>query len=233
MMLALLVWALVAPSAEPARAHFAKGQKLFAEQRYQEALSEFQAAQHAAPREAADLYFNIGQCYRNLGRVRAALDAFERYLELKPDAPDRKQVKKMLTKLRARLSPDANAAAVPENDGAASVHRGDESFRPTEPAAAVPDPLPEPTPPAERGVAVAVKLDLAQRASPHPTVAQAAIDLGPEPPHLYEKWWFWAGVGVAVLGTSVGLYAGLRHNSTSPSMIVTGTAGTFDTRGGH
>src|SRR5262249_12617117 len=117
-MLAILLFALVTPSAEAARVHFAKGQKLFVEERYRDALNEFEAAQHSAPREVADLYFNIGQCNRNLGRVKPAIAAFERYLELKPDAPDRKQVRQMLSKLRAKLPPDADPDATPDNDAA-------------------------------------------------------------------------------------------------------------------
>src|SRR5262245_5898605 len=118
-MLALLAFLLTTPSADAARVHFAKGQKLFLEQRYRDALSEFEAAQHAAPREVADLYFNIGQCNRNIGRVRPAIAAFERYLELKPDAPDRKQVRQMLTRLRAKLPPDSDTDAPGDNDSAA------------------------------------------------------------------------------------------------------------------
>jgi len=229
-MIAVLLFALVTPSADAARAHFAKGQKLFVDQKYKEALREFEAAQKAAPREVADLYFNIGQCNRNLERVRPAIAAFERYLELKPDAPDRKQVRSMLTKLRAKLPPDEDTPSDGEPP-LAQVIASDLDPKPAtvEPAAAV---EPAPAEPA----AAPVKLELPKESPPEP--AQAALATQ-EPPaastHVYERWWFWAAVGGAVVTTTAGLYAGFHHGS-SPGMTpmqMLGSAGTFDTRGGH
>jgi tetratricopeptide (TPR) repeat protein len=231
-MVAVLLFALLTPSADAARTHFAKGQKLFVDQRYKEALSEFEAAQKAAPHEVADLYFNIGQCNRNLGRVRPAIAAFERYLELKPDAPDRKQVRQMLSKLRAKLPPDNDDPPADSEPSLAQVIASDLDSKAAtvEPAAAV-----EPAPAAEPAPAP-VKLELPRESAPEPTQIAMATQ---EPPaassHLYEKWWFWAGIGVTVLGTTAGLYAGFHHGS-SPTMTpaeMLGSAGTFDTRGGH
>jgi tetratricopeptide (TPR) repeat protein len=235
-MIALLVFALLTPSAEAARTHFAKGQKLFNDQRYKDALGEFEAAQKSAPREVADLYFNIGQCNRNLGRTRAAIAAFERYLELKPDAPDRKQVRQMLGKLRAKLPPD-NDTDAPTDEGQvlaeimASPAVEKEKPAPekpaVEPAAAVvvPETAPQPAP-------KPVKLELPHDEAP-PSVGSAnAVETPVVHQPLYEKWWFWAGMGMAVLGTTAGLYAGLHHNPTAPplTMQMLGSAGTFDTR---
>ena len=230
-MVAVLLFALLTPSADAARAHFAKGQKLFVDQKYKEALREFEAAQKSAPHEVADLYFNIGQCNRNLDRVRPAIAAFERYLELKPDAPDRKQVRQMLSKLRAKLPPDEDGPSDGEPP-LAQVIASDLDPKPAtvEPAAVVePATAPEPAP-------APVKLELPRESAPEPTqIAMATQEPPAASPHLYEKWWFWAGVGVAVLGTSAGLYAGLHHTS-NPVMTpvgMLGSAGTFDTRGGH
>jgi len=239
-MIALLVFALLTPSAEAARTHFAKGQKLFTEQRYKDALSEFEAAQKAAPREVADLYFNIGQCNRNLGRTRAAIAAFERYLELKPDAPDRKQVRQMLGKLRAKL-PSDNDNDAPADDGqvlaeimaspAVEKEKPPVEKPAAEPAAAVvvPETAPQPAPHPQ-----AVKLDLPHdESTPPPAVRASALEETPQHQPLYEKWWFWAGIGMAVLGTTAGLYAGLHHNPNAPptTLQMLGSAGTFDTRG--
>ena len=227
-MLALLLFALLTPSADAARIHFTKAQKLFVDQRYREALREFEAAQKAAPREVADLYFNIGQCNRNLDRVRPAIAAFERYLELKPDAPDRKQVRQMLVKLRAKLPPDEDSPPAETEPSLAQVIASDLDSKPAtvEPAAVV-EPAPEPAP-------APVKLELPKETAPPPATAALAMQ---DPPaassHLYEKWWFWAGLGVAVLGTTAGLYAGFHHNGTTPTPTaeMLGSAGTFDTRG--
>jgi hypothetical protein len=55
---------------------------------------------------------------------------------------------------------------------------------------------------------------------------------------IYHRWWFWAGAGVAVLGTVAGIYAGAHSGSATSATTmmappVMGSAGTFDTRGRH
>src|SRR4051812_19293603 len=129
---ALLVFVLFAsPAVDPARAHFEAGQQLFAQERWREALDEFAAANEAAPREMPELSFNIAQCQRNLGRPRLAVASLERYLQLKPDAPDRKQVRTLIARLR-------------------TAPRSNEAVRTIEPPPAPPsDPEPPATPTAE------------------------------------------------------------------------------------
>jgi len=90
----------------------------------------------------------------------------------------------------------------------------------------VPETAPQPAP-------KAVKLDLPRQETPPAAVSATAFETTPQHQPLYEKWWFWAGMGVAVLGTTAGLYAGLHHNATAPptTLQMLGSAGTFDTRG--
>ncbi len=66
---------------------FEQGQKLFDLRRFAEALEKYQQAYEIAP--LPGLLFNIGQAYRNLGDLDAALFSLRKYLKLKPDADNR------------------------------------------------------------------------------------------------------------------------------------------------
>lgn len=83
-----------------AKEHYEEGQKLFALQRFEAALVEYQLAFDAE--QMPDLLFNIGQCQRNLGNDDEAIFAFERYLQLVPTAPNREAVERLVTKLKER-----------------------------------------------------------------------------------------------------------------------------------
>jgi tetratricopeptide (TPR) repeat protein len=222
-MITTLVLLVALGSPEPptalVRVHFARGQRLFTQQRFADALGEFEAAAAAAPREVAELYFNIGQCQRNLGRARPAIAAFERYLDLRPDAPDRKQVRAIVARLHAGLPGPEQPEVAPATVAAPEV------------APRAPEAAPATVPTAS------VRLELTTPAAPPPSPALAvgssgARDAAPAPRPLYQRWWFWTGVGGAVVATSLGLYAGLHNGSSgAPQMMEPlGSAGTFDTR---
>src|SRR4029077_19719648 len=91
----LTIVLLAAPSEALTRVHFAKAQKAFAAHEWRHALDEFAAASEAAPEGLPDLWFDIAPCHRNPGHPRLAVAAFERYLALKPDAPDRERVRSL------------------------------------------------------------------------------------------------------------------------------------------
>ncbi|HEX4461231.1 MAG TPA: tetratricopeptide repeat protein [Polyangia bacterium] len=208
----LLVW-LLAPSASLARIHFAHGQRLFREHDYRRALDEFTTAAEASPAEVPDLWFDIGQCHRNLGHARLATLAFEHYLTLAPDAPDRAKVQAMLAQLSGHPVDDAT-------DETAS--------RPTvtaTPALAPPD------------------VALAANAAPATTTAEAAAPVitpatttstASAPPTAHSRrrrWLVWAGIagGVVLGGVAIGLGVGLSEHGSSATPAL-GSAGTFDTR---
>jgi tetratricopeptide (TPR) repeat protein len=73
-----------------ARTSYAKGEKLFALGRFDEALEAYEAAYDAKP--LPGFLFNIGQCHRNLGDLDAAIFSFQKYLELAPDADNHDSV---------------------------------------------------------------------------------------------------------------------------------------------
>jgi tetratricopeptide (TPR) repeat protein len=233
--------------ADSVRGHFARGQRLFVEERYEEALHEFEQASALSPVEMADFYFNIGQCQRHLGQARRAIAAFERYLELKPDADDRQQVRGMVARLRARArsEPPLDPATALAPEPPAEPARPETDSRAAMMTAVVAAPKEGPVDPPTRTMdlhasAVDHAQDDAAQPSPSPALDLAAShrDDGSSVP-IYRRWWFWTG-GVAGLVTVAAIVAVSLHHggmsstapsATAPSML--GSAGTFDTRGGH
>ncbi|GAB5543593.1 MAG: hypothetical protein SangKO_033530 [Sandaracinaceae bacterium] len=92
------------------RAMFERGREAYAEGRYQDALELFESAYVRAP--FPELLFNIGLLHHRLGHDRAALEAFEEYLERAGEGPDRDEVERRIRVLRIRLTEaDAQAQA--------------------------------------------------------------------------------------------------------------------------
>jgi tetratricopeptide (TPR) repeat protein len=207
----LTIVLLAAPSEAVSRAHFAKAQKSFTQHDWRHALDEFTAASESSPTELPDLWFDIAQCHRNLGHARLAVAAFERYLSLKPDAPDRDKVRALIVSLGGKPPPAEEPA----------------------PAAPVATPAPiEPSP-----AVVDAKPDVSVAARP----ALPLVPTSDAPPARRNRHWkVWTGVavGVAVAALGVGLGVGLgtssHSSSTGTSLSPTpslGTGITFDTRG--
>ena len=88
------------PSERAAKRHYDRGQKLFALQKFDQALDQFQKAFDAKPIPA--FLFNIGQCHRNLGDLDAAIFSFKRYLKLEPEADNREQVEELIDELETK-----------------------------------------------------------------------------------------------------------------------------------
>lgn len=84
-------------SVREARAHFKRGEKLFALGKFEDALAAYEAAYDANP--LPELLFNIGQCHRNLEDYDAAIFSFKKYLRLKPNASNRRAVEKLIEEL--------------------------------------------------------------------------------------------------------------------------------------
>ena len=104
LLLVLLVTVLAAriayaddPETRAAKRYFARGEKLFALGRFDEAIEQYQKAYDAKP--LPDFLFNIGQCHRNLGDFEAAIFSFKKYLKLAPDAENRDQVEEYIAEL--------------------------------------------------------------------------------------------------------------------------------------
>jgi tetratricopeptide (TPR) repeat protein len=109
------------PAMRAAKRHYERGQKLFALQKFEDALDQFQKAFDAKP--IPDFLFNIGQCHRNLGDYEAAIFSFKRYLKLDPETSNREKVEDLIEQLedkqaakearRLRLRPDEDKPPPP------------------------------------------------------------------------------------------------------------------------
>jgi tetratricopeptide (TPR) repeat protein len=114
----LLVMVIVSWSAsahaddvERARAHYKAGVSYFDEGQYARALGEFESAARFSPRP--ELEYNIGRCHEMLGESDLAIARFKRYLELRPNAPDRAEVDERLKRLQKRVRPTEVQPSLP------------------------------------------------------------------------------------------------------------------------
>jgi tetratricopeptide (TPR) repeat protein len=99
-------------SVSEARALFLAGKAAFEEGRYDTALGYFQASFDQSERPA--LLYNIAQCHDRLRQDEQAVAAFEKYLELAPDAPSTRSIaENRLRVLRAAIA-EREAARTPD-----------------------------------------------------------------------------------------------------------------------
>lgn len=113
----------VAPSSAQdaeAQALFHAGRVAFTDGRFDDALGYFRRSYELSQRPA--LLYNIGNAADRLQREPEALEAFERYLELQPEAPNAREVEGRIRVLRAHIEADAaSATAAPSELDAASA----------------------------------------------------------------------------------------------------------------
>jgi hypothetical protein len=102
--------------------HFARGQKLFAQGAYAEAIKAFNEAHRLTSVSAA--LFNIARCHESLGNVAAALEFYGKALKATNDGAVRADIERRITQLRSLpekifVSSEPTGAAVTV-DGSAS-----------------------------------------------------------------------------------------------------------------
>ena len=138
--------------------------------------------------------FNIAQCHRKLGELNAALDFYRKYLRSLPNAPNRVEVERMISELRARAS-DADATPV----------------APIVPPIPVPAAAPAPVEAAAPGPVAPLTI-----APPAPDViSPPPVPPEPERAPAYRHWWFWTALGV-VAATAVVAGVALASSSDNP-----------------
>jgi len=81
-----------------ARSAYALGQKLFAEDRFEESKAAFEEAFAAVPNPV--VLKSIAECEARLKQVGAAIDSFERFLKEQPESKDRADIEAKLEELR-------------------------------------------------------------------------------------------------------------------------------------
>jgi hypothetical protein len=85
-----------------AKQHFERGKELFKSAAYEEAIREFKVADQIKP--SPILAYNIGLAYDKLGRCRAAVGFFQRYLREQPDADNRADTEQKIAEQQAKLA---------------------------------------------------------------------------------------------------------------------------------
>ena len=109
---------------EQARALFEEASRQFDAGNYQLALDGFERSREMVasdPRASSLILFNIGRCHEELGRLRPALDTFERYLMESPaDAPFRDETQDHVRDLRARIAAEGGSDPSPATESGTS-----------------------------------------------------------------------------------------------------------------
>ena len=90
------------PDIEIARRRFKVGMQFYADQNYEKALAEFEAARRVMP--APGLDYNIARCFDRLERYEDAIREYEKYLQQQPNAADSASTRERVAKLRARVT---------------------------------------------------------------------------------------------------------------------------------
>jgi tetratricopeptide (TPR) repeat protein len=195
--------------------HFRAGRALFADGRWADALSEFEAGYQQFPLPGFQV--NIGQCYRKLERLQDAAAAFTRFLDApRADPSLRAEVQEALDEVNAALRREADAAAEQAR------RREEEKTRERNALLASIDP----------GIHAAPARAPARTVEPAPAVVPAAaLTVEAPPPAAGKKrarWWVWTLVGVAVAGAvTAGTVAVLE---TQPAAPRAGSLGLLDGR---
>jgi tetratricopeptide (TPR) repeat protein len=90
---------------------FERAETLYDEGRYAEAIELLRELLRDYPDPI--LLYNLGRAYEGADRIAEAIDAYERYLDAAPDAPDRDAIARRIERLRVRLRPQAPADPTP------------------------------------------------------------------------------------------------------------------------
>ena len=94
-----------------AKEHFEKGKRLGEVGRYEESIAEFEKAYFLQP--IPEILLNIALSYRYLKQWDKAIEIYDRYLKLKPDAKSRKEVEKILKELHKEKEAAEAVATAP------------------------------------------------------------------------------------------------------------------------
>jgi hypothetical protein len=86
-------------AAQAAAKAFERGQKLYVQGKYLEAIAAFEEAHRLAPHASA--LFNIGRCYESMGRSAQAVEQYERALKAAPEAGLEADLRARIGRLRA------------------------------------------------------------------------------------------------------------------------------------
>lgn len=107
------------PTKTAALEHFAQGNSLFKIAHFEEAAKEYEAA--ALIDHAPILDYNLGQCYRKLGRYKDAIFFYQQFNDTSPETPERiEEVKKLIEAMKAEMDKKAMTQP-PVEEGTAPI----------------------------------------------------------------------------------------------------------------
>jgi tetratricopeptide (TPR) repeat protein len=193
-----------------AKAHYEAATRLYDIKEWAKALDEYKAAYLAKPDPA--FLFNIGQCYRKLGRLDQALDFYQEYLKkAPPDDPNRANVE---ARIRNTDTSDMFEGEAPPKPAAQPVQPPPSPPQvPPVPEPVTPEPAGTPPPAVDSPVPVGqpTAVPLFPTAAQPAAVQPAGVDLAAvepagqanTPAAFYKTWWFWTGVGAVVVAGTV------------------------------
>ena len=201
------------PRLDAARAHSQEGDSYYKLEKYANAITEYEQAYLAKP-DPSFLY-NIAQCHRLMGQGAEAIKFYRRFLKDAPTAPNRAVAEKHIRDLEDASSGTQPAAAPPVTSprpppvtpAPVSV------IPPPEPPAALPSSS-TPTSPAFNPLA-----PTSTPVSTTPTVESGATSTQTESHPIYSKWWFWAGIGAAVVVGGIILIATAKQDPSCPGGV--------------
>jgi hypothetical protein len=184
-----------------ARELFKIGKDAFDDGRFERALKYFNEAYELSHRPA--LLSNIGTAFDRLRRDQEAVDAYRKYLEQMPEAPNRTLVEDRIRIIEAALA-RSQAAPPPTTSATATPLR-------SEAPATASAPTPQQT-------------ALAAQSIEHAQPDDRMRDAGPTP--VTQRWWFWTGIGavavaavVVVVAVSAGGSSGSNANPRDPALL--------------
>ncbi len=207
--IALIVFTLCIGLHHPAQAadfktHYDLAMALYQAQKFEEAIPEFKAAYE---REAKPgLLFNIAQSYRKAGRLREAIEYYDRYLSSEPklDNDMRKKVDGYLAEARNTL-----AALELEMKQRLAEEKAAREREPAPSSAAPPSAAPATSGEPSSSVSAPVaRVDA-------PLAVASPKDPAKQPSPIYKRWWFWTAIGGAVAAAAIitGVAVGTRPSS--------------------
>lgn len=199
---------------QQAREHFMAGVEHFSAHRYRDAIRSFSLAAQIIP--SADLWFNIARAHEELSEYPEAIEHYQRYLRDRVDPPDRAEIERHITVLEQRAEAEREARRTQPTTGTLrlSANRDGAEIRlDGESAGQAPWAEPREVAPGRHGLVVTREGYIPFRSEVSveagvPTAAYA--DLSPETRYRAIQadriftWIAW-GLGVAALGTSIGL----------------------------
>jgi tetratricopeptide (TPR) repeat protein len=184
-----------ADASDDARAAFEHGQALYALHRFGEAAVQFEKAFELKPQPA--ILYNAAQAHRLAGNKQRALELYESYLRIYPNAQNGAEIRDRVRELKSAIEADQRATTAPPKEA--------QQLPPGNGEPTTPPPTGTTTPPATTPPATTPS-----EATPAATSNAVTAEAPPRP--VYKKPWFWAVIGGAavvvagavVLGVTLG-----------------------------